>query len=138
MPKDQHHKILIVEDDDTNFLYLSIALETENFELIRAFNGNEAIKLIKTHQGSVRLILMDIKLPGIDGFETTRAIRKDFPKIPIIAQTAYYMPNNLSAFEDAKFNDVIFKPFSIDDIIKTIYKNICPTEKTKGNISLFL
>jgi len=136
MPKEQRYKILIVEDDDTNYLYLSIALETENFDLTRAVTGTEAIKKVVEKNENFDLILMDIKLPGIDGFETTKIIRQHNAEITIVAQTAYYMPNELKKFQDAKINDVIFKPFTTDQIVEIIKKYISIPKDQKKNISL--
>lgn len=138
MPKDQRYKILIVEDDDINYLYLSIALEPENFEISRAATGTEAINKLVEKKENFDLILMDIKLPGIDGFETSKIIRQSLPEIPIIAQTAYYMPNEQKKFHDAKINDVVFKPFTTEEIIEIIKKYTPAPKGQKKNIGLLI
>jgi CheY-like chemotaxis protein len=78
------------------------------------------------------LILMDIKLPGIDGFETTEKIRKILPKIPIIAQTALYIPSELEKFKQFGFDGVLFKPFPQEDLLGKIH-NCLNKQKTSLN-----
>jgi len=81
-------KILIAEDEEINFLYLFELLRPTGIEIIRAENGEEAIDLYKTNK-DVKLILMDVKMPVIDGYEATKHIRQTDKEIPIIALTAY-------------------------------------------------
>lgn len=90
-PKDQEwagKKILIAEDEEINFLYLFELLRPTGIEIIRAENGEEAIDLYNSNK-DVRVILMDVKMPVLDGYEATKHIRKTDIEIPIIALTAY-------------------------------------------------
>ena len=81
-------KILIAEDEEINFLYLFELLRPTGIEIIRAENGEEAIDFYNTNK-DIRLILMDVKMPVIDGYEATKHIRQTDKEIPIIALTAY-------------------------------------------------
>lgn len=79
--------ILIAEDTEMNYLFLVEALKPSNVKLLRAKDGEEAIEIFKNNP-EIDLILMDINMPKLDGFETTREIKKINKDIPIIAQTA--------------------------------------------------
>ena len=81
-------KILIVEDDASSRLYLNKILEKTGVILLNAFDGNEAIE-IALDNPDIAVILMDIQLPGIDGYTSARRIREFRKNIIIIAQTAY-------------------------------------------------
>lgn len=103
------HKVLIVEDVDSNFELLKIILETWGMIVYRAIEGKTAIE--KCQQISdLSLVLMDIQLPGIDGFEATRAIKKTKPELPIIAQTAFAMSDEKEACIVAGCDGYIAKP----------------------------
>lgn len=114
-------KILAAEDDDVNY-YLLEKLLSEEVELIRAKNGEEAIRLFRETPG-ISLILMDIKMPGkYDGLEATREIRKLNKNVPVIAQTAYAMESDKKKAMEAGCNDYIAKPFTKDKLLSAIRK----------------
>ena len=100
--------ILIAEDEDSNYRYLEMVLNKTKTNIIWAKDGIEAIKLCKQHIPD--LILMDIKMPNMDGFEATREIKKIHPEIPIIAQTAFAMENDERLSLEAGCNYYISKP----------------------------
>src|SRR6056297_2897829 len=79
---------LITEDEEVNFFYLKTLLKKTNATILRAKNGKEAVQIIG-EQNRVDVILMDINMPVMDGYEATRTIKATHPDIPIIAQTAY-------------------------------------------------
>ena len=113
--------ILVVEDDDINFLYLQEILSKSSATFIRAKNGRDAINVI-SNTPSINLVLMDIKMPVMSGIEATIEIRKFNKDVPIIAQTAY-------AFEEEKLyalnigcNDYISKPIKRTMLISLIEK----------------
>ena len=101
-------KILIVEDDKMSLIYLQEILKLTQAEMIYVADGKAAIDMIK-NDPSIDLILMDIKLPGISGFEATEIIRR-FSDIPIIAQTAYAMADDYKRMIQVGCNDYISKP----------------------------
>jgi len=80
--------ILIVEDEPANYLFIEKILRPTNSTLLRAENGNEGIKMVQEND-AIDLVLMDIYMPGMDGFEATDQIRKIRPELPVIAQTFY-------------------------------------------------
>lgn len=109
--------ILIAEDIDSNYQLIKDAFK-ERYNLIRAINGLEAID--KYNEFSPDIILMDIKMPEMDGLEATKQIRKIDPLIPIIAVTAYAYDTDIQAATTAGCNSFLTKPISIDLLEKTI------------------
>ena len=110
--------ILIVDDNEINILIAKRILGKFGVNIDTAFNGEEAIE--KVQQNAYNLIFMDIKMPGIDGFETTRIIRaipgEYFKNIPIIALTASTLHNEYSKFKESGMNGHILKPFKPEEI----------------------
>lgn len=113
--------ILVVEDDEVNYKFLEAVLHNAEAQVIRADNGFQAIDLCKSI-AKIDLILMDLKLPDISGFEATRQIRKLNKTIPIIAQTALVLDSEKEKCIKAGCNDQITKPIEIDKLLKTISK----------------
>ncbi|MDD6472180.1 MAG: response regulator [Bacteroidales bacterium] len=111
--------ILIAEDDDSNFRLLN-AIIGKKCEILWAKNGLEALRLYKENSDKIRLILMDLKMPGMDGFEATSAIRETDKNIPIIVQTAYAFSTDREKAIEMGCNKVLIKPISIVELRKTI------------------
>ena len=114
-------KILIAEDVETNFILLKAVLQKTGIELIWAKDGAEALKVFRKNS-DLDLILMDILMPEMDGFEATKEIRKLDKKIPIIAQTAYNFDWTTVHKEGLGFNDFIAKPIGHYDLILKLYR----------------
>ncbi|HEY5470262.1 MAG TPA: PAS domain S-box protein [Bacteroidales bacterium] len=111
--------ILISEDVDINLKYLDKVLDFRNITRFHAKNGKEAVEIIKTVK--IDLVLMDILMPVMDGYEASTIIKTMFPSVPIIAQTAiYYNHNNKDSNLLDLFNDYIVKPISPDTLIKVL------------------
>ncbi len=113
--------ILVVEDDYASFALLNVILKRENYTIIHAENGLDAIEFCQTNQ-NIPLILMDIKMKGIDGLETTKRIREFNNSVNIIAQTAYAMPGDAEKALAIGCNDYITKPIIPDILLKKIRK----------------
>lgn len=114
--------ILVAEDDESNYLYLKTILDTIGFPHIHAANGSEAIEKCQQNP-EINLILMDIKMPVMNGIEATKQIRKFKPDIPIIAITAYAQTGDEHLFIEAGCNDYLAKPLRKDRLIKLLNKN---------------
>lgn len=113
--------ILVAEDVTTNFLLIKTALNKTGVNLIWAKNGMEALEECKKAE-KLDLILMDVRMPVMDGFEATQIIRKIRPDIPIIAQTSYAMDGDREKSLASGCTDYISKPFNIKDFIGLISK----------------
>jgi CheY-like chemotaxis protein/serine phosphatase RsbU (regulator of sigma subunit) len=115
--------ILIAEDDESNVLLLRKALEKTNAEIIHAENGKQAIKLFRTNP-DIDIILMDIRMPVMDGIEATSQIKQIDPDIPIVVQTAFTMSSEKEKSFKAGCDDYISKPINIKELYATICKHI--------------
>ncbi|WP_227939848.1 response regulator [Alkalihalobacillus deserti] len=114
-------KILIVDDDTRNVFALTSALEKYEMEIIYAENGREGIEELLRNPDT-DLILMDIMMPQMDGFEAIRRIRKlpDYKSLPIIAVTAKAMKHNRDECLEAGATDYISKPINVDQLLSLI------------------
>lgn len=114
----KNKKILIVDDDDRNVYSLLSALEQEGLKCLKAGNGKEALKELN-RDPKVDLILMDVMMPEMDGFEATKAIRSmpAFRKIPIIALTAKAMKDDRQKCLAAGMSDYISKPLNVQQLL---------------------
>ncbi len=101
--------ILVVEDDESGYMILYEILKSTGADILRAENGIEAVKMLSLKK-KPDIIIMDIKLPGMDGYEATRRIREKNKLVPIIANTAYAMPGDREKTIEAGCNDYISKP----------------------------
>ena len=113
-------KILIVEDDRSSSLYLNKILEKTGAILINAADGLEAYN-IATGEKDLDVILMDIQLPVMDGYVSTKKIRQLGLDVVIIAQTAYGLPGDMDNLKSSGFDDYLIKPiYSSQLIVKII------------------
>lgn len=112
-------KVLIVEDDETNLIYLQLVLKDLNIELLKAVNGQDAVETFEQNQ-DIELILMDIRLPGMDGYEATSMIRKMNKDVVIIAQTAYAFSSDKDKAIESGCNDYVSKPIRREELLKKI------------------
>ena len=114
-------KILVADDDVRNIFSLSRALEAQNMEVFSAVDGKEAIKKLEEHP-EIDLILMDIMMPEMDGYEAMKKIRSrsGFKNLPIIAVTAKAMPGDREKCIQAGASDYISKPVDIDQLMSLL------------------
>lgn len=110
--------ILIAEDEDSNYKYLEMVLTKTKASIIWAKDGIEAVELCIKHNPD--LILMDIKMPNMNGLEATREIKKAYPVIPIIAQTAFAMENDENMILESGCNSYLSKPIKPKILIKAV------------------
>jgi PAS domain S-box-containing protein len=111
--------ILIAEDEESNFFFLSEVLETTGAAIMHAQDGNEAVKLCEENK-NIDVVLMDIKMPGLNGYEATKKIKKFRPDLPIIAQTAYAFSDDLQKAIAAGCDDYISKPVLKEFLIEKL------------------
>ncbi len=116
-------KILVAEDEESNFRYIEKLLKKAGFDLLRANNGLEAVEYVEL-DSKINLILMDIKMPVMNGVEATREIKKMKPMIPIIATTAFAIPGDREVFLKAGCDDYIPKPIRANELIDMIMSHL--------------
>lgn len=113
--------ILIVEDEDTNYYFLQEVISPTKAKTLRATNGTEAVQLVKDND-SISIVLMDIQLPILNGYEATQKIKEIKPELPVIAQTAYAMAEDRAKGARAGCDDYLSKPIRPEDLLRTIKK----------------
>ncbi|RUT79105.1 response regulator [Ancylomarina longa] len=114
--------ILIAEDVESNYLYLEEVIKKTGAKILWATDGLKAVELF--HENKIDLILMDIQMPFLNGFETTKIIKGENPNIPIISQTAYAMAEDRLKSLDAGCDDYIAKPISSKKLLTIVDKYI--------------
>jgi signal transduction histidine kinase/ActR/RegA family two-component response regulator len=116
-------RILLTEDDLNNVKYITELLYFENAEILSALNGREALQILN-EDSQFDLILMDIKMPVMDGFEVTPIIREKWPHIPVIALTAYAMAEDRKRAKSIGFEGYLTKPVRKGELLSAINRII--------------
>ncbi len=114
-----HHTILVAEDEMYNYSYIEEILNQTHVQILHAWDGKEAVEFVKRHP-EISLVLMDIKMPEMDGYTATRLIKKMRPRLPVIAQTAFAMSENRENAFQAGFDNYISKPVSHNFFMKIL------------------
>jgi len=113
--------ILIAEDEIVNYMFLEVLFEETGAILLHAGDGRQAIDAVKTNP-DINIVLMDIKMPNINGLDATRQIKAIRPQLPVIAQTAYAMQDDEYKALQAGCNDYISKPIDANKLISLMKK----------------
>ena len=113
--------ILVAEDDDSNFKLIK-AIIGKKCDIEWAKNGEEMVQLFQEHQYSASAILMDIKMPLMNGLEATKIIRESNTEIPIIMQTAYAFSSDKENAMKAGATEVLVKPITLSILRTTLSK----------------
>jgi len=111
--------ILIAEDIDFSFLYIEAVLRRTGAKVLWAQNGREAIELVKLHPG-IDIALMDIHMPIMNGYDATREIVSIRPDLPVIAQTAFVLPDDVKACYAAGCAGYLAKPIRREQLLNTL------------------
>ena len=118
------HTILVVDDDEANLILARALLEADGFDVVTATDASSTFDVLKEVQPA--LILMDIQLPGMDGWELTRCLKRTFgtSQIPVIAVTAYGQPGDAKRARDAGFVEFVAKPVSTRELPTIIRRHL--------------
>lgn len=112
--------LLIAEDEHSNYLLLNEYLEPTGAKILWACDGLETLKILESVTPD--LVLLDIKMPHLDGYAVISEIRKTNTQLPVIAQTAYTMLGDREKIIEAGCNDYISKPYSNKDLLAIVKK----------------
>lgn len=113
--------ILIAEDVESNFLYLKAVLSKLNANIFWAKNGTEAVEICDGGN-AIDLIFMDLQMPEMNGYEATQILKKKYPDMPIVAQTAFAMSDDREKALDAGCDDYLAKPIKSKDLLSVVEK----------------
>jgi len=121
-PAPARHRILLVEDNEDNRIIYSTVLRHVGYEVIEAEDGAQALEKARTHKPD--LILMDISIPKVDGWEATRMLRREegLNKIPIIALTAHALPDDRDKAAQVGFTAYLAKPVEPRTVVAEVKK----------------
>ncbi len=114
-------RILVAEDNDSNYMLMTYILR-KHYEFFRAKNGKEAVEMVESEKPD--MVLMDMKMPLMDGLEATRQIRASYPDLPIVALTANAFDSDRQRALEAGCNDFVTKPVSAPVCLEVIAKYI--------------
>ncbi len=117
-------KILVAEDEEINYMYIEVLFKKatdRNYELLRAKDGSEAVDICSTNN-DIELVLMDIRMPVMNGHEATEKIKSRFPHLPVIAQTAYSTQQDRNLALKHGCDDFITKPLDREELFGLINK----------------
>jgi CheY-like chemotaxis protein len=118
----EHKEVLIVDDEETFLLSINDGLSVYNkyFSLFTATNGLEAVKLLKSNP-SIDLVITDLKMPKMDGFELLTYMKRNFPQTPVVLMTAYGTPKIEEIAGAMGIYGYLEKPLDINIIADTIF-----------------
>ena len=116
-------QILIAEDDHSNYYFLYEAIKDTGVKVIWAKDGEETLELFRENQ-ELDLVLMDIHMPLMNGYECTRIIKEERPELPVIAQTAYAMSGEREVSREAGCNDYLSKPIKVSELLDTLARHL--------------
>jgi CheY-like chemotaxis protein len=123
------YTILIAEDEENNFSLVKYIFEKEGHKVLWAKNGAEAVNFIMdSDKGDIDLVIMDIKMPIMNGYEATIKIKEVRNDIPVLALTAYAFAEDRRLSMEAGCNDFITKPVKRAKLLETSYKLIQENE----------
>ena len=122
---DQHKVILIVDDDQRNIFALRLTLKAKGYQVLSSTSASEAIEILEANKG-VALILMDMMMPEIDGYEAIQLIRNSsfIGKIPVSAVTAQAMSGDREKCLEAGAQSYVSKPIDVDKLMGEIERLI--------------
>ncbi len=118
--------ILIVEDTETSIKFFNAALRHSQAKLLWAKSGEVAIDILNENINSIDLVLLDLNLPGINGFEVLKQIRQEDSNLPVIVQTAYLFSGEKKTSFLMGADAFISKPIQLNDLLSNIAKYLTP------------
>lgn len=110
--------VLIVEDNETSNIYFEAALRKTKAKLFWAKNGIDAVEIVRKNK--IDLVLMDINMPKMDGIESTRIIKSEFPSVFVVVQTAFVLSGEEKLCIEAGADEFITKPIRLKYLLDTI------------------
>jgi len=121
MNEKRNPNILIAEDVESNYLYLKAVLSKLNANVFWAKNGLEVIDICQKEE-IIDLVFMDLQMPEMNGYEATQILKKKYPDLPVVAQTAFAMSDDREKALDAGCDDYLAKPIKSKDLLNIAEK----------------
>jgi len=121
MDEKRNPNILIAEDVESNFLYLKAVLSKLNANVFWAKNGLEVLDICEKEK-VMDLVLMDLQMPEMNGYEATQILKKKYPTLPVVAQTAFAMSDDREKALAVGCDDYLAKPIKSKDLLNITEK----------------
>ena len=118
--------ILVVEDIDTSINFFDAALRKSKIKILWATNGEEAVKIINEQLDNIDMVLLDLNIPIINGFEVLKHIRKLDANVPVLVQTAYLFSGERKTSMALGANGFISKPIQLNELLDNIARQLDP------------
>jgi len=115
-------KILLVDDDSSNIKVLQELLASSRYQVLVAYNGADALKLVQRHRDELSLVLLDVMMPELSGYEVCRRIREEYPlyRLPVVLLTVRNTPTDIATGLEAGANDFLVKPFDGKELLARV------------------
>ena len=123
-PKGQGETILLVDDEPNLVVIVSRQLVSASYRVIKASDGNEALNLYEKHRAEIRLVIMDLLMPGMGGKQCLAALRKLDPNVRVLIASGHTTPGMVGELEQAGAKGFISKPFETSQLLEEIRKII--------------
>ena len=117
-----HKTILVADDEIFNIMFVKEVFSSDEFTILEATNGEEAVQLCTQYQHQIDLVLMDVKMPIMNGLEATKIIKQKLPNLPIVALSAYAMESDMSKALSYGCDGAISKPVNKKTLLETLNK----------------
>lgn len=115
--------LLVAEDEENNFELLRVILSSSDMDIIHAWDGKQALQHVNDNP-DIDMVLMDIKMPVMGGYEATRKIKALKPELPVVALTAYALPGDREKALEAGCDDYMAKPVSLKEFLRVVNKHL--------------
>jgi CheY-like chemotaxis protein len=119
----ENKKVLIAEDDHSNYYFLFEALKDTGVEVLWSKDGEETLEVFRSNK-DIDLVLMDINMPLLNGYECTKVIKQERPDLPVIAQTAYAMSGEREVSRAAGCDDYLAKPIKVNELLDALARHL--------------
>ena len=120
--------VLVAEDDEINYIYIREIFRGTGAVILHAVNGKEAVEMVQNND-KIGIVLIDIKMPVMNGYDAIKKIRELRPHLPIIAQTAFALSHEMLKAFNAGSNDYISKPFKKEQLLDLVKKHLSLNEQ---------
>jgi len=112
--------ILLVEDEAQQLKYMQRLLERQGYRVLGAKDGMEAVALHRRHSEEIALVVLDLRLPKLSGWDALRAMKKEDPRLKAVVASAYATPEVKTAIENGELLGLFVKPYSLDLLLSRI------------------
>ena len=116
-----HHTVLVIEDERLMRRLLQRILSSENTSVLLAADGQEAVDIYRNHKREINVVLLDLGLPKVSGWEVFKNLKQENPDVCIVVASGYMEPDLKNRMHDAGVEHFIEKPYKLDQLVETLH-----------------